>query len=197
MKFGLIGVAAALVAPATGLSAAHAAAAPPLSFEGVELGTSEAAWRALKPPGPTPEHARRACSDDRIGAAAGLKPDGLPKDAVICGEVDTYGSIRLPVTFTWDRQYPMDHLRFVFLHGRLSEIRARVSDDAFDALMADFKRSYGAPSRTTRDFLRTEIGRQPRVTETWTLPQGRIELVDPVAPGKISVRVTAPGAKAS
>jgi hypothetical protein len=166
--------------------------ATPLSFEGIELGTTEAAWRALKPPGPTPQHARRACSDDPDGAAAGLKADGLPSGAVVCGMVDVYGRYRLPVTFPWRRQYQVDHLRFVFQHGRLSEIRALLPDDAFDALMANFKQSYGPPSKTVRDFVPAEIGKLPRLTQTWTLPQGHIELIDPATPGKLSVRLSAP-----
>ena len=174
--------------------AARAADAPPLAFEGVELGTSEAAWKALKPPGPVPEHARRLCSDEAAGAAAGLTAKGLAKGAVVCGEVDAYGRIVLPVTFTWERQYPLERLRFVFQRDRLAEIRAQLPADAFDAVMAELRKSYGAPSRTRNDRVETEIGRQARVTETWTLPQGRIELVDPTAPGKLSLRLSAAAA---
>jgi len=196
MNHSVIALAAAVVAPALA-AAGEANVATPLSFEGVELGTTEAAWRSLKPPGPTPEHARRACSDDPNAAAAGLKPDGLPSGAVLCGMVDIYGRYRLPVTFRWKQRYSVDRLRFVFQHGDLSQIRAVLPDDAFDALMADFKQAYGAPSETLRDSVRTEIGKLPRLTETWSLPQGRIELIDPATPGKLSVRLTARAAGSS
>lgn len=196
MMIRTVGLAAVLAVPLAAPTVSAAAAAP-LAFQGVELGTTEAAWRALKIPAPNSAHAQRACSDDKAGAAAGLTADGLPKGAVLCGVVDIYGRYRLPVSFSWRRQYPVDHLRFVFRRSRLSEIRAMLPEDAFDALMADFKRSYGAPSHTTRDRVRTAMGKLPRVIQTWTLPQGRIELVDPAASGKLSVRLTSPAAGAS
>jgi hypothetical protein len=188
MRVSVIGVAVVLVAPAAATAGVHA---PPLAFEGVELGTTEAAWRGLTAPGPTPEHARRACSDDRAGAAGGLTTQGLPEGAVVCGIVDTYGSLRLPVTFQWDRRYPMDHLRFVFQQGRLTEIRARLPMDAFDALTADFGKSFGPPSYIQRDSIRSEVGRLPRVKETWALPQGRIEIVVPDNTESLSIRLAA------
>jgi len=174
------------VAPA---SVAAATADPPLAFVGVPLGTSEAAWRALKPPGPIPAHARRLCSDDPAGAAAGLKPDG--PGAVVCGAVDDYGKIAVPVAFTWQGKYPLEQLRFVFVGGRLSEIRAQLPADAFDDVMARLDRVYGPATHEVRDDLRTKIGRIPRVTETWVRAAGRIDLVDPAVPGKLSLRITA------
>ena len=184
------------VVSAVGMAAAWAMAgaaqaAAPLAFNGVELGTSKAAWLALKTPASASAHARRACSDEAAGAAAGLTAQGLGKGAVVCAVVDTYGRLRLPVTFTWERRYPMDHVSYVFTAGRLRQIRAVLPADAFDAVVADFKRSYGAPSKDIRDQVKSEIGKLPRATLRWATPAGSIELVDPSTPGKLSVRLTA------
>lgn len=180
---------------AAGLALASSGrAATPLSFEAIELGTREATWRALKPPQPIPLHARRACSDDRDAKADGLDLAGLPKGAVVCGYVDVYGGTRLPVPFQWDGGYRLDHLRYVFEDGRLSEIHAQVADDAFDDLVAHFKADYGPASRIVRDTTAGEVGSLPRVVETWTTPQGVAEIVDPAgAPDRLSVRVAALG----
>lgn len=165
-------------------------AAAPLSFEAVELGTTEAAWRSLKPPQPIPVHARRACSDDADAKADGLEITGLPQGAVVCGYIDVYGATRLPVSFQWDGAYRLDHLRYVFEGGRLTEIRARIANNAFDDLMAHFKADYGAPTGIVRDTTASEVGPLPRVTETWATPRGVAEIVDPDgASNMLSVRV--------
>jgi hypothetical protein len=185
-KLGIACLAGGLALASSGRAAA------PLSFEAIELGTSEATWRALKPPQPIPVHARRACSDDRNAKADGLDLAGLPKNAVVCGYVDVYGGIRLPVPFRWDGAYRLDHLRYVFEGGRLSEIQAQIADDAFEDLAAQFQADYGPPSRIVRDTTAGEIGPRPRVVETWTTPQGVAEIVDPAgAPDTLSVRVAA------
>ncbi|HEY1928534.1 MAG TPA: hypothetical protein VGG92_13790 [Caulobacteraceae bacterium] len=188
----------AIVSLATAFTVAGASrAAVPLSFEAVELGTSEATWRALKPPQPIPVHAWRACSDDRDAKADGLELAGLPKGAVVCGYVDVYGGTRLPVPFQWDGGYRLDHLRYVFEGGRLSEIRALIANDAFDDLVAQFKAAYGPPTRTVRDTMASEVGPLPRVVETWTTSQGLAEIVDPAGPpDRLSVRIAASRANA-
>jgi hypothetical protein len=164
------------------------AATAPLAFEGVELGATVAAWRSLKPPGPIPIHARQVCSSDP-GASGQLNLAGAPPGAVVCGYVDTYGATRVAVSFPW-RKYRMDHLRYVFEGGRLTQVRALIDNDAFEALAADFDRDYGPAKRIVRDTVASEIGRRPRVTETWATPHGVVEVVDPVPPFlKLSVRM--------
>jgi hypothetical protein len=191
MRSLITGAAAAAAAFAAPLAARATEPAPPLAFRGVELGTTRDAWRALKLPTSAPQHARRLCSDDPGASAAGLAPTEVPKDAVVCAVVDTYGALRLPVTFSWNGQHAANHVRYIFRAGRLAEIRAVLPADAFDALIAQLRRSYGPASQEIRDSVKSEIGKLPRVTERWLTSSGKIEIVDPSTPGRLSLRFTA------
>jgi hypothetical protein len=191
MRSLVIGTAAAAAALATSLAARAAEPAPPLAFNGVKLGTTRDAWRALKLPQSAPQHARRLCSDDPGAPAAGLTERDLPRDAVVCAVVDTYGTLRLPVTFAWRGGYAAEHVRYIFRAGRLAEIRAVLPADAFDALIAQLRRAYGPASQEIRDSVKSEIGKLPRVTERWLTPHGRIEIVDPSTPGRLSLHFIA------
>jgi hypothetical protein len=87
-------------------------------------------------------------------------------------------------------------LRYWFADGRLTQIHGAVSLDGFNALIGDFTHLYGA-GHLVRDNVKTEVGLLPRVTETWSTPQGSIELVDPTMPNdEIGLRfaATRPGA---
>ena len=181
---------AAVLAAATmaGASALAAAGGVPLSFLGVELGTSRAAWRALKPPGALPPHGRRVCSDDRDARSLGFPDPAVRPGDVVCGFVDPHGRLRPPVTFSWRRRYALGDLRYRFRADRLIEIRAELPADAYDAVVADLRASYGPPSSEVRDRAAPELGRGARVTDRWSLRRGRIELAAPIAPGMLSVR---------
>lgn len=190
-------IALALFMAVTVPSFARAAARAPISFAAVELGTPLATWRSLKPPGAISDHVQKVCASDRKGQNADLRPTDVPEDAVVCGYVDAYGTLRLPVTFPWGHGYGMDRLRYVFRDGKLTEIRADIDNDGFNALMADFKANWGTPSRLVRDTANTEIGPEPRVRVTWSLPDGQVSIVDPAGPGKLEVRLSAAGAAPS
>jgi hypothetical protein len=142
---------------------------------------SQAEWRALPPPGKLSPHAKATCSNDPDSAGLALTDMERSAGAVVCAYVDAWGKLTLPVGFAFDRKYQLDHLRYWFADGRLTQIRGGVSLDGFDALIGDFTHLYGQ-GHLTRDSIKTEIGPLPRVTETWSTPQGSIELVDPILP---------------
>ncbi len=164
----------------------------PLSFEGVQLGMSQAEWRAMPPPGPLSPHTKPKCSDDPDTTGLRLTEAERAAGVVVCAYVDVWGKFSLPVTLPLDQKYRLDHVRFWFSGGRLIEIRAAASLNGFDTLIGDFDRLYGHPVKLVRDSIKTDVGSFPRLSETWSPPQGSIELVDPVLPkDEIGLRVAA------
>jgi hypothetical protein len=175
-------------------SPAHAALADGIAFEGARLGMSQAEWRALPAPGKLSPHTKPVCSNDPDAAGLTLTDAERSAGGVVCAYVDAWGKLSLPVSFTFDQKYQLDHLRYWFADDRLTQIRAGVSLDGFDALTGDFTRLYGA-CRLVRDRVKTEVGLLPRVTETWSTLQGSIELVDPTLPNdEIGLRFATTGA---
>ena len=162
----------------------------PISFAAVELGTPLSVWWNLKPPGLVSDHVRPACSDDPGAASSDLRLSDVPADAVVCGYVDVYGHLRLPVTFPWRHGYQMDHLHYVFRQGRLTEIRASLENGAYNAITAEMTSNWGPPSQLIRDTTITELGRLPRVQVSWTPPGGRISIIDPSSSGKLELRLS-------
>jgi hypothetical protein len=183
------GLIALLFLTAAGRAEVVSAASPSsMSFDGARLGMAKAEWKALPPPGKLSPHTRPTCSNDPDAAGLTLSDAERSAGVVVCAYVDAWGKLSLPVGFTFDQKYQLDHLRYWFADGRLTQIRADVSLDGFDALAGDFSRLYG-PGRLTRDTVKSEVGLLPRVTETWSAPQGSVELVDPVLPAdEVGVR---------
>ncbi|MFI4963756.1 MAG: hypothetical protein ACHP9T_00175 [Caulobacterales bacterium] len=172
---------------------ARGAMQPAIEFEGARLGMTEAAWKAMPPPGRLSPHARPACSND-AGGAPGLTQAAVRQSAgpVVCAYVDAYGKLSLPEAFTLDAKYRVDQMTVSFANDRLVEIRCNASTDAYDALVHDFQARYGPTAKLVRDKVRTEIGLLPRVTQTWSTPAGAIQLVDPTPPyTELSLRFTA------
>jgi hypothetical protein len=162
-------------------AAALAAPSAPLTFKGATLGMSQAAWRAMAPPGALPSHAAAACSDDSGGGPKRTAAEQAAGE-VVCGYVSHYGRFSLPISFPFDGTYRMTQLRYVFSGDRLTTIRIRASIDAYDTLVARLRTRYGPADRMTRDTVKTELGRTPRVIQTWTTPGGTVQLMDPVPP---------------
>ncbi|WP_329656468.1 hypothetical protein [Phenylobacterium sp.] len=170
----------------------RASPAAGLAFEGARLGMSQVEWKALPPPGKLSPHAKPTCSNDPDAAGLALTDAERSAGVVVCAYVDAWGKFSLPVGFAFDQKYQIDHLRYWFADGRLTQIRADVSLDGFDALTGDFTRLYGPAARLTRDNVKTEAGLLPRVTESWSTPQGSIELIDPTLPAdEIGLRFAA------
>jgi hypothetical protein len=162
-----------------------------LSFQGARLGMTREAWGALPPPGGASPRTEVVCAQD-LGKAPG---EGRTAGSVVCTYVVRYGRFTLPATARLADGRRAKGLRYIFIADRLTQIEYRVSVDDYEGQMARFKALYGAPTRVRRDEVRTPDGALPRVTQTWTLPDGTVELVDPVAPfSDLRVRLSAAGA---
>ena len=171
---------------------AMGAAVAPITFEGAHIGMSQADWRSLPPPSKLAPHAQPKCSNDPDTTGLTLTDTERYAGVVVCAYVDAWGKLSLPVAFTFDHKSPLDHLRYWFAGGRLTQIRAAVALDSFDTLNSNFTRTYGPPVKLVRDNVPSEIGPLPRVTETWSTPQGSIDLVDPILPNdEIGLRFVA------
>jgi hypothetical protein len=191
-------IASLLVAAACLAGPVRASPAAEIVFEGARLGISQAEWNALPPPGKLSPHTKPTCSNDPDAAGLTLTAAERSAGVVVCAYVDAWGKLSLPVGFTFDQKYQLDHLRYWFAGGRLTQIRADVALDGFDALIGDFTRLYGPAARLVRDKVMMEVGPEPRITEFWTTPHGSIELVDPVEPAnEIGLRFTSLSANAA
>ncbi len=163
----------------------------PTIFQVAHLGMSQSAWKAMPPPGTLSPHTRPVCSDDP-GANLTLTDVERSRGTVVCAYVDVWGKLSLPVAFTYDKVFRLDHLRYWFAKGRLVQIRGGLALDGYNAVIADFTRQYGPAIKLVRDIVNTELGPLPRVTQTWSTPRGAIELVDPTLPtDEIEIRLTA------
>ncbi|HEY5410731.1 MAG TPA: hypothetical protein VIJ94_08380 [Caulobacteraceae bacterium] len=169
----------ALLAAGTVDAAPGRAVAP---FAGATLGMSLQDWRAAPfPDGPRP-HVQAACSNDLgLGQTMALKPTLAERKAgaVVCGYVSRLGRyVLLQGVRPAAKRKPVQ-VRYVFLAGRLSEIRYRASRDAFDQVTAQLKAAYGPPRAIVRDKMRSTIGNLDRVRMTWAAPFGSAVLTDP------------------
>lgn len=176
IRAALLLVGAASIAPGVG------SAATPLSFEGAQLGMTVGEWRSLAPPEGAGPDALPACSNDRRIEAVGANPLSATEAAsgvVTCAYVSQFGHTVLTHSVELDARYRASDVKYLFDHGRLTEIRFSAPIDAFSDVMAMLKRECGPPTATQRDQIRTVDGRFPRVTQTWRVPGGAIKLVDP------------------
>lgn len=176
---------------------ALAATSPPLGFKGADLGMSLEAWRAMPPPGALTPNVKATCSNDPGAAGSGLvpTPDDRKAGMVLCAYLSRYGRFSFPERFTLDKHYRTTRLRYVFQNDRLIEIRCRAPVDAYVPLEARLKARYGPAGKLVRDKVSTGAGSLARVTQTWSTPQGSVQLTDPVPPfSDLSLRFVAAGA---
>lgn len=173
-----VAVTIALLLGATGVLAEPA----PLSFKGAVLGMTLEDWRSLPPPPGAEPAAVPNCSTDKIVPNLGrvrLSGNEPSSDVVTCSYDDVLGSQLLPRSVLLDGNYRATNLSYLFRGGRLFDIRFDASIDAFADVMAMLKGSHGRPTSTVRDTVQTEDGQLARVRQIWSMPAGRIELVDP------------------
>jgi len=187
---GLIAAGAASAAPASG---------GPFAFTGAHLGMSLQSWRAMAFPGRHDPRATPACSSDPgLSAEAELAPTPAQRraGALVCGYVARFGRYTLPQGIRPGPGRAPVMVRYVFLNGRLSQIRYRASRDAFDKVTARLKAAYGPPRAVLRDEMKTEIGDIDRVHMTWTSPSGSTVLTDPAdAHLDLAVVLSGPGSQ--
>lgn len=165
------------------LAAGPGFAASPLAFKGAELGMTMEAWRSLSAPAGAGPQAKPICSDDARLAGDAASPlraaDKPADDVVVCSYGDVYGQDVLLRSIQLDPAYRALDVRYLFARGRLTEIQFDASIDAYDDVMNLLTKSYGPPTATIRDSIRSSIGRLERVRQAWRTPGGTIRLDDP------------------
>ena len=169
----LLGAGAASAAPAGGGA---------FAFTGAHLGMSLGDWRALPFPGGPDRRVQPACTGDAgAGRVALLEPTPAERKsgAVACGYVARYGAVALAQGIRPAKDRSPVQVRYLFVKGRLADIRYRASRDAFDRVTARLKAAYGPPRAVVRDEVSTEIGRLERVHMSWSTPAGSAVLTDP------------------
>ena len=181
-----------LALSAAGAASAAPADGGPFAFTGARLGMSLQAWRALPfPASPASPRVQAACSNDPgLGRDADLKPDAAQRKAgaVVCGYVVRYGRFVLPQGLRPAAGRKPVTVRYVFVGGRLSQIRYRASRDVFDKVTHRLKAAYGPPHAVVRDQVQTEIGKLDRVRMSWAAPNDMVVLTDP-ADSRLDLRV--------
>ena len=186
-----------LLVGAASLAPAISSAATPLSFKGAQMGMTVGEWRSLAPPEGAGPDAVPACSNDPRVEAVGANPLSATVAAsgvVTCSYVSQFGRTVLTHSVKLDDRYRASEVKYLFDQGRLSEIRFSAPIDAFNDVMAMLKRECGPPTLTQRDQIRTPDGRLARVTQTWRIPGGAIELVDPAGGlTQLEVSLVGPG----
>ena len=178
------GAVAALALLAAGAAGAAPNPSGPFDFTGARLGAGLDQWRSQPFPGRTDPRVRPVCSTDAGAGAAGLKPTAsdLKAGAVVCGWFARYGAYLLPEGLRPAPDRRPVQVRYVFVGGRLAQIRYHASKDAFDKMTARFKAAYGQPHAVVRDSIPTELGRMDRVRMSWSSPSGSVTLTDPDGP---------------
>lgn len=182
MDKALTGAVIVLGLLAAGAASAAPAGGGPFAFTGAHLGMSLDSWRAMPFPGQKDPRAAPACSGDPgLGAEAELAPTPAQRraGAVVCGYIARFGRYTLPQGIRPGPGRAPVMVRYVFVDGRLSQIRYQASGDAFDKVTARLQAAYGPPHAVLRDEMKTEIGDIDRVHMTWTSPSGSTVLTDP------------------
>ena len=137
-------------------------------FAGASLGLDLQAWRMKRP--------------DAMCA-----PSGGKSEAIVCSVADQ----------AIGGGYRARRLAFVFLDGRLAQIRFRSSIDGFSNVVATLKQDFGAPTVIRRDSVSLDGTNWPHVAFSWKNGRSTIQLTDPVAPGnRLSVTMTLDAAAA-
>jgi hypothetical protein len=158
------------------------ACATPLSLKGAELGMTLTEWRSLAPPEGVGPDAIPACSDDPRIATLAHNPLSAALQArgtVTCAYLDLLGHTALPNSIHLGGAYRASDLQYLFVRGRLGEIRFKASIDAYSVVTAMLEQQFGPPNQSMRDQVRTADGPFARVVQTWRSPSGEIVLADP------------------
>ncbi|QUD89520.1 hypothetical protein [Phenylobacterium montanum] len=175
MRIGLAGVAALFEANA--LAASPSPPAPMLQFDGARLGMTLDQWKALPFPGVAPANLLRVCTPDLASSRAAAAG---PSRQVECSYATRYGPETLVQSFPLTKRFLARAPHYFFSQNRLVKIEFRTSVDAFDDVVAQFQKQYGAASRTSRDDVRAGDGLAlPRVRVLWRLRKGTVEVTDP------------------
>ena len=173
-------------------------AAPKLELGPAWLGMTLAQWRALRRADEGDGHVSASCTGVAGGDGAGplkIAASAPPRSAEVCSYIDRYGRIALPQSIALTSTYRTSNPEYYFVGGALSKIEFRVSIDAFNALVAQFRARYGWESRTVRDSVTASGMVFPRVQKVWRLPNGSIRIVDPSSRyNDLLVRYESPGA---
>ena len=172
------------------LAAAAAGAAPaasgPFAFTGAQLGMTLHDWRALPFPAGGASRARPVCSgESEARSIKALRPAAAERKAgaVVCGYFASYGRYQLPEGIRPGAGRKPVQVRYLFVRGRLSQIRYRAPLDTFAKVTARLKAAYGRPAAIVRDRVSTELGDLERVRMTWAAPGRTVVLTDPADAG--------------
>lgn len=179
---GILLAGAATIAHATTTPAASSPAAG-LPLNGARLGMTLEAWQGLPWTGSTSKHVAPDCTPGSSlkGASSGLRPASADRE-LSCRYVARYGAYTLAEPLPLSGGFQLREPLFEFVDGRLAEIRAYSSIDAFNLLMTRLQKAYGAPLKIERDEERFAHGASlPRVRATWRTPVGFLVLTDPSA----------------
>ena len=195
---------AALVAGAAPAHAPAPAVKPPpavahglLPLGGARLGLSLEAWRALPWPGAEGVGDADCAAPARTQAAS---PGGGAPSVLVCRRVHRYGAYSMADSLPLAGPYQARDPAFVFVDGRLSEVRFKTAADAFNLVTARVDKAYGKPAKIERDAVRLEAGAPavPRVRMTWRNAAGSVVVTDPAAdPNVLAVDLKAVGETAS
>ncbi len=94
--------------------------------------------------------------------------------------------------------YAARDLTYLFLDGRLAQIRFRTSIDGFAYAVAKLKHDFGEPTSIRRDVIRLSRETAQHVAWDWRNGRSTIELSDPAPPGgQLAVRITLDAAASS
>jgi hypothetical protein len=110
--------------------------------------------------------------------------------------VHRYGAYSMADSLPLAGAYRARDPAFVFVDGRLSEVRFKTAADAFNLVTARFDKAYGRPAKIERDAVRLEAGAPavPRVRMTWRSAAGSVVVTDPAAdPNALAVDLKAIG----
>lgn len=181
-------LAAAVVASPAPASIPGAPAPDPFMMNGVRLGISLEAWRAL--PRPVDAQGQVVADCQPHAGAAPSAPRLQSSERMECRYVGKYGAYELPASFPLRGRYRIRQPVFEFVGGRLAAIRFRTSTDAFSQLMATLRSNYGPPQRVERDTVRVEGVALPRVAARWARDGQIVSLTDPSSsPDQLEVRM--------
>lgn len=199
---GVLLAGAATIAHAATVPAAVARSpASGLPLNGARLGMTLETWRGLPWMGSMSQHVAPDCTRARgaKGASGALRPVSADRVVLDCRYVAHYGAYTLAEPLPLSGDFQLREPLFEFVDGRLTEIRAYSSIDAFNLLMTRLQKAYGAPLKIARDQER--FGRDeslPRVRATWRTPAGFLVLTDPSADPQqleISIRAAPPSVR--
>lgn len=177
---------------------ATATAADPLPLKGARLGLSLQDWRALSWPGGD-NRGHADCTPPTRAAPLSKAATGAPAPAVlVCRHIHRYGDYSFTDSLPLAGKYRARDPAFVFVDGRLAEVRFHAAVDAFSLVTSRLDKAYGRPVSIERStWRRGKAPAAPRVRETWRTDAGSVVLTDPSSdPNALAVEFRAARAAA-